>query len=210
MSKSSFEKLNDTNYHIWKDYMESLLVDKGDLYMLVDGTEMAPLMGPNLKATIAFKKKQHLAWAIICLNVEPNQLVHCKPADPKEIWDGLAAAHNAQGLASLMLLHQTFYTMSKDTNISMHTWIASIRDIASCIIELGSDVTVEDIILALTHGLPPTYESLIVALDSMDCTTLTVDYVVQRLLNKEECQVLNTIVADGSISALVACAVSGN
>jgi len=204
MSKSSFEKLNDTNYHIWKDYMESLLVDKGDLYMLVDGTETAPLTGPNSKATVAFKKKQRLARAIIRLNVEPNQLVYCKPEDPKEIWDGLAAAHNAPGLASLMSLRRTFHTMSKDIDVSMRTWIASVRDVASCIIELGSDVAVEDIILALTRGLPPTYESLIVALDSMDHANLTVDYVIQRLLDEEERQVSNATLTDGSISTLVA------
>jgi hypothetical protein len=95
MAKSSFDKLNDTNYHIWKDYMESLLVDKGDLYTLADSTETAPLMGPNSKAMIAFKKKQHLAWATIHLNIKSNQLVHCKSEDPKEIWDKLMTAHNA-------------------------------------------------------------------------------------------------------------------
>jgi hypothetical protein len=184
--------------------MESLLVDKGDLYTLVDGTETAPLTGPNSKATIAFKKKQRLARATIRLNVEPNQLVHCKSEDPKEVWDGLAAAHNAQGLASLMSLRRTFHTMSKETDVSMRTWISSVRDIASRITELGSDVATEDIILALTRGLPPTYESLVIALDSMDRTNLTIDYVVQRLLNEEERQVSNANVADGTIGALIA------
>jgi gag-polypeptide of LTR copia-type/Zinc knuckle len=208
MAKSGFNKLNDANYHIWKDYMELLLVDKGDLYTLMDSTEITPLTGPNSKAMIAFKKKQWLAHATIHLNVEPNQLVHCKSNDPKEIWEELATVHNAQGLASLMSLRCTFHTMTKEDNVPMWTWITSVHDIVSHITELGSDVATKDIILTLTCGLPATYKSLVIALDSMDHSTLTINYVVQQLLNEEEWQISNTIPSNGSTSAYIAHACS--
>jgi gag-polypeptide of LTR copia-type/Zinc knuckle len=132
--------------------------------------------------------------------------VHCKSNDPKEIWEELTTVHNARGLASLMSLRQTFHTMTKEDNVPMWTWITSVHDIASHITELGSNVATEDIILTLTRRLPATYKSLVITLDSTDCSTLTIDYVVQQLLNKEEWQISNTIPSNGSTSAYIACA----
>jgi gag-polypeptide of LTR copia-type len=103
-----------------------------------------------------------------------------------------------------MSLRCTFHTMTKEDNVPMRTWITSVCDIASHITELSSDVATKDIILALTHGLPATYESLMIALNSTDHLTLTINYVVQRLLNEEEQQISNTIPSNGSTSAYIA------
>ncbi len=47
------------------------------------------------------------------------------------------------------------------------------------------EVSDEDRILALTNGLDDTYESFVISLDSTAPQNLTLDYVVDRLLNDE-------------------------
>ena len=45
------------------------------------------------------------------------------------------------------------------------------------------------LILALTEGLPESYSTFIVTLDSIPADDLTLDIVITRLLNEEVCQI---------------------
>jgi hypothetical protein len=110
---------------------------------------------------------------------------------------------------SLMSLWCTFHMMTKEADVPMQTWITSVHDIGSHITELSSDVATKDIILTLTCGLSSTYESLIsIALNSTDHSMLTIDYVVQWLLNEDKWQISSHLSSNGSTSAYVACACS--
>ncbi|KAI0072874.1 hypothetical protein K474DRAFT_1604278 [Panus rudis PR-1116 ss-1] len=70
----------------------------------------------------------------------------------------------------------------------MATWIAEVRCAAFLLEEIGGKVEEEDIILMLTNGLPETYDNLVINLNATPEDTLTIDYVIQRLLNEESCQ----------------------
>ena len=50
-------------------------------------------------------------------------------------------------------------------------------------------VTNQDKILAITMGLPPSYNNVIINFDSMSPDTLTLDLVITRLLNEEVRQI---------------------
>ena len=69
----------------------------------------------------------------------------------------------------------------------MRAWINSIRDLARKISDLGGSVS-DDELVVLTNNLPDPYQPLIVSLELVGEKTLTVDYVVNRLINEEDRQ----------------------
>jgi hypothetical protein len=70
----------------------------------------------------------------------------------------------------------------------MASWIADVRGIVFQLTQIGVSVPNEDFILALTNGLPPHYESLILVLDLTPSDLFSVDYVIRHLQTKESCQ----------------------
>jgi hypothetical protein len=184
MGEKDFEKLNDSNYPMWKYRMEMLLI-KMDLWEIVKGTKTLPPGNPGTAAVRSFLKKQKLARAEIALKVDDSQLVYTKKEDPKEIWDKLENVHMARGLATRLALRRRFHSMSKDDLQSMQSYIAIVQDVARRLEDLGAKISDEEIILALTEGLPQSYESLIVSLDATLPDQLNVDHVITRLLNEE-------------------------
>ena len=52
----------------------------------------------------------------------------------------------------------------------------------------GVEVSDQDKILALTMGLPPLYDPIIINFDAMPSELLTLNNVIARLLNEEVCQ----------------------
>ena len=67
----------------------------------------------------------------------------------------------------------------------MRAWTNGIRDLARKISDLGGSVSDEELIVVLTNNLPDSYQPLIVSLELVEEKPLTVDYVVDRLINEE-------------------------
>ena len=71
----------------------------------------------------------------------------------------------------------------------MVSWISDIKNAAFQLEAAGVTILDEDVILALTEGLPESYSTLIVTLDSIPADSLTLDIVITCLLNEEVHQV---------------------
>jgi hypothetical protein len=181
------EKLNDTNYTDWAIKMEALLEEK-DLWKVVSGEETAPTTGPTSKAAKTFLKKQRLARAKIILHVENSQLPHTRDPDPKAIWDSLAQVHRSRGFGTLLSMARTFFQMGMKPDMSMQEWIASVRNAAFHLESAGFEVKDIEMIIVLTQNLPDSYAPLIVALDTTPIDQLTIDFVINRLVNEESRQ----------------------
>lgn len=196
-----FARLNDSNYVSWSLRMEAELVRK-DLWGWVSGElgmpeviQEAPAaedgtpavtktqVKENAKERALAKKKWAEGRAEIILRVEDSQLSHVTSADPAEIWDQLKLVHRARGFATRISIKRKFFTARKKANEPMSAWISRIRGIANHLNEIGAKVGNEEIILALTMGLPDQYNNLIITLDSS--TQLEIDTVITRLLNEE-------------------------
>ncbi|KAG6825511.1 hypothetical protein H0H92_003431 [Tricholoma furcatifolium] len=70
----------------------------------------------------------------------------------------------------------------------MEAWIGSVRSLANRLTAIDVTVSDEDIIVVLTAGLPPSYETVLISLDAVEPTQLTLDFVITRLLNEESRQ----------------------
>ena len=67
----------------------------------------------------------------------------------------------------------------------MSSWVSGVENSAFQLESAGVPVIGEDIILALTEGLPEPFSTLIVMLDSIPPHDLDLTNVVTRLLNEE-------------------------
>lgn len=90
---SNVEKLNESNYELWKIQMKSVLV-YNDLWQYVDGTEIKPLENAQ-----DWVRKDSKALALINLSISHGQLSHVKKAETsKGAWDILMGVSNPKAL----------------------------------------------------------------------------------------------------------------
>ena len=194
-STTRFAKLNDANYASWSIMMEAELTQK-DLWtnMVVILLDVDKKTNNKQKAEFEKKKgkrkydKMAQARAEMILRVEAGQLSHMTARDPMEIWKRLKNVHRGQGFATSLALKWQFLMSKKGQNQTMQAWIGKIQAQALKMEMAEVKVSKQDVILALTLGLPPTYNAIIISFDAMDPKKLTIDTVITRLLNEETCQ----------------------
>ena len=68
----------------------------------------------------------------------------------------------------------------------MSSWIVEVCRISFQLMQMGVSVNDEEIILVLTMGLPPSYQTFVGTLENVN--NLTLDYIINHLLNEESCQ----------------------
>ena len=143
------------------------------------------MVHPNHKAVKNFVKKQQLARAKIILSIEASQLPHTCHDDLKVIWDSLQKVHWAHGFTTCLSLRCHFLYMCKWDDQPIVSWVSDVKRAAFQLEAAGVSTINEDIILALTEGLPDSFSTFIVTLDSLPPSELTLDNVIMRLLNEE-------------------------
>ena len=75
----------------------------------------------------------------------------------------------------------------------MQAWIGQIQGLAFRMEHAKIAVTDQDKILAITMGLPPSFDNVIINFDSMSTDTLTLNLVITRLLNEEVRQITSAL-----------------
>jgi len=201
--RNSFVRLGNKNYaNDWDLRMEAVLVRKqlwGVVQVVVsktksDGTakteaEIVAERNGLIATRDATKMAEARAELVLC--VEPSQLSHMTSRDPMIIWQTLERVHRAAGFATSLALRRQFLTAKKLDSETMEAWIGRIQSMVLRMEYTGVVVTNQDKILALTMGLPATYEAVIINFDATSPTDLTVEHVISRLLNEETRQQSN-------------------
>lgn len=181
---SGITKLSRGNFEVWIMLIEAVLTRKG-LEGVAFGRVLRPETGPNSKGVKEWDRKNSEARAEIILSVEEEQLAHCFSPNATQIIEELTRVHRAHGLATRLALRRRFLTMKKTSEQSMSDWIAVVRTLALRLRRLGVSVDDEDIILALTMGLPRAYDMFVITLDSTPGDELDLHAIISRLLNEE-------------------------
>ena len=175
-------KLDNENYEIWKILMEAILVRK-QLREVALGLTLRPAGPPN--AMQAWDRKNQEAQAKMQLAIEWDQLAHMTAVDASEIWAELERVHRSTGFTTRMGLKRKLWKMNMKEDQRMASWIADVKGVVFQLPRIGVTIPDEDIILALTNGLPPSYEHLVLTLDSTPSEIFNLDYVIGRLRTEE-------------------------
>ncbi|PBK96259.1 hypothetical protein ARMGADRAFT_868429, partial [Armillaria gallica] len=73
----------------------------------------------------------------------------------------------------------------------IQSWVGEIRGQAFTMQMSEIEVSDQDVILALTLGLPSSYDTVIIHFDATPPDQLTIDHIITRLLNDETRQSMN-------------------
>lgn len=193
-SKPRFPFLNDTNYVQWSIRIEAELIRKKLWFNIVCVEDEPPddvktveemVSWRNAKLAKRSKEKMSEARAELILRVEDSQLAHMESRDPWVVWEELKKIHVARGLASRLALRRRWWRMAKEEKEVMSAWIGRVKGAAHQLVKIGVEVSDEDRILVLTSGLDVSYDSFVISLDSTPSDELTLELVVNRLLNEE-------------------------
>jgi hypothetical protein len=187
-AETNFDKLTDGNFHEWKIYMEALLTRK-DLLDYVDGTKRHPGGLEGSKKVRDFYRKQAEARSEIILRVMPSELAHCRDPDPMLIWNTLINIHSSHGRSTIIALRRRFQRLRLGHSETMSAYIARIRHLAFLLEEAGVTISDDDIILAVTSGLPHSYDSFLISLDATHDSDYTLPYVIARSINEYQRQI---------------------
>lgn len=182
MSDKNMMKLDNENYEIWKILMEAILVRK-QLREVTLGLTPRPAGPPN--AVRAWDRKNQEARAELQLAVEWDQLSHMTADDASEIWAELGRVHRSTGFTTRMGLKRKLWKMKMKDGQRLASWIADVKGVVFQLSQIGVVIPDEDIILVLTNGLPPSYEQLVLTLDSTPSEIFNLDYVIGRLRTEE-------------------------
>ena len=89
--------------------------------------------------------------------------------------------------------------MEKGASQSMSLWISEIKAQAQLMKEINIALPSLFVIVVLTSGLPPEYESAVVVLNSVNSKDLTLELAIGRLFNEEEHQLSQKLLQNSKV-----------
>ncbi len=182
-SATKIEKLNDSNFHFWKQKIVLLLALK-DLDDLIEKD------APSEKdKDDDWDKKDRRARAIIGLSLSDEHLEHVRDVKTaKEMWKAITDVFERHTLLNELYARRKFYTVTMENGEKILTYLNRVRHLAATLKSMDVDIDDKEIAMAALNGLPPTYEGLIVALDAPgnDDKAFSFDLVKSRLLQEEQ------------------------
>lgn len=152
-------KLTSTNYLLWKMQLQ-LLLRAYDLMGHVDGTTPAPpvLIGdqPNPEYLSWFKKDQLVLSWIICSVIESllPQIIGAETVHAA--WQRLATSYASRSKAQIRNLKNQLSNLACESD-SIPTYIQRSKTLADQLAALGSPISTDNLIHAITEGIGDEY-----------------------------------------------------
>jgi hypothetical protein len=177
-------KLLEGNYEQWRCFMEATLI-ASDLWDVT--SPLDPKSPPkNAKEAQIRKRKEQQARAKIVLALDPSQLPFISGLeDPRKIWEALESIHRSMSVNSVLSLRRQFFRLTKTDSETTMLWISRVRNQALELKDTPAPISDLDVILVITNGLPPAFETVISALDALPFSELNIPTVIQRIMGHE-------------------------
>lgn len=151
------------------------------------------LVKPELpvEATAAQRKElsdwlkiDNAAQKVIATSVVDSQLVHIMNCT-SEMWRALHNLYEQKSETSVHMLQQRWYKMSKESNESMASYIAKLKNLAYRLQALGEPIADPMLITKILMTLPEVYNHFITAWESTPQAQRTLENLIERLLAEE-------------------------
>eukprot|EP00795_Rhopilema_esculentum_P007998 gene7998-biopygen1703 len=181
--KFEIEKLDRSNWPTWKFQMKHLLMAK-DVWDHVDGTISLP--DDNTASRATYEKAKQKAMATLVMGIQSNLIYLVTSCEtPKDLWDTLKAYFERDTIANKLFLKRQYFTSKMLEGQSVQDHLKRMKEIADKLHALGSTVAEEEQVVALLISLPPSYTTLVTALEAKG-DELSLAFVQQALINEEQ------------------------
>lgn len=176
-NKITIEKLNNSNYQIWKYKMELVLI-KDQVWNVV-GEDLP--RNPSAE----WKKKDDRARALIGLLVEDSEFIHVKKSKTsKESWTILKNRHEKPTLTNKISLLKRICGLQMHEDDEMEEHINKMTNLVEQLASLGEELADNMVVAMILRSLPDSYDALIAALETRPEEDLTVAYIVGKLTDE--------------------------
>lgn len=172
-----FNKLNGSNYQVWKFRMEMLLI-KEDIWSVISTAAPSPV-------TDVWTTKDQRARATIGLLVEDNQLIHIRSQTTAAgVWKALKDYHEKSTLCTKVFLLKRLCRSQLSESGNMEEHLDAMLDVVNRLSGLGEDLKENLVVALLLCSLPESYETLIMALETRPDADLTLELVKGKLVDE--------------------------
>ena len=172
--KVQVEKFGGENWSEFREQMEVLLMANG-LYDLIWDDKPDPVRDMKARGLLGLGLKDYVRHTIGFTSLNTS----------KEVWKKLEKTYGAVTITSRLLLEKQFTQVRMMPNDSVQSYVSRVIHIAGQLRSAKLQVDDVTIISRMMAGLPKKWESLVSAIESVADSTLTIDYVIKRLVNQE-------------------------
>ena len=183
VDKWSIDKLDSLNWMTWKFQIKHLLLAK-DLWGFVDGTEVLR-DDASAQQQAEFNKKSQKAFSIMVMSVSSSQLyLITSYEEPGRAWTALRNHFERDTLVNKLMLKKQYFRMEMVEGTPMEAHIKTMKELTDRLAAINAPIGEEDQVVTLLGSLPPSYSTLVTALEARDAVTLS--YVQQSLIREEQ------------------------
>jgi hypothetical protein len=194
--KNRVPLFDGTNFSNWKFRMEALL-DEKDLLELVTELYSAKVViqegdteqvkKEKRDRLVELRKNDKKCKSQIIQRIADSHLEYVKDAETAyEMWSTLQTTFERKSMASQVLLRKKLLTMKFNVGTdSMNTHFlkfdGTIRELKSA----GANLEQSDVVCHLLLTMPPEYDTVVTAIETLASEELTISFVKNRLLDEE-------------------------
>ena len=131
-------------------------------------------------------KAQQKAMATLVMGISSSQIyLVTSCTTPKDVWDTLKAQFERNTLANKLFLKRQYFTTKMREGQSVQDHLRCMKEISDKLAALGSAVAEEEQVVALLISLPPSYATLVTAMEAKG-DDLSLAFVQQALITEEQ------------------------
>ena len=184
-SSPKIVKLTSSNYHTWK-FQIRLLLGAKDLYNIVTGEEVLQTT-PTQEQREKFRKREQMALSIIGLSVHTSLHIYIRNAKSStEAWKLLETHFQDKSLTKVIYYRRKLYASRMDMGSNIVSHVNKLKSLQEHLLAIDDPIEDKDLVIILLSSLPTEYDYLVTALETMDSTKMTWDYVRDRVINEYE------------------------
>ncbi len=130
-----------------------------------------------------YQRRAKKTMSTISINLVDSQLHHIKRCKgPAEAWKTLCNIHKTRSLSNILFIRRKFFTCKMQEGEDLLDHINKVKALADQLACLEVPVRDEDVVML--ERLPPSYEYLITALETLPMQDLTMEFVTARLMHE--------------------------
>ena len=168
---------------MWKFQIKHLLLAK-DLWGVVDGTEVLQ-DDASAQQRADFNKRSQKAFSTMVMSVSLSQLyLITSYEEPRRAWTALRNHFERDTLVNKLILKKQYFRMEMTEDTSIEAHIKTMKELTDRLAAINAPIAEEDQVVTLLGSLPPSYSTLVTALEARDAITLS--YVQQSLIREEQ------------------------